>query len=217
VAQDVKHFYPQAVDPIVTGEGIPMLPRPCGSALPYRPYLFYVGSAYPHKRLDLLFGAWKTLSGRYPELHLVIGGKHDAFLRRLMDQAAHDRLPRVVFPGIVSDLELATLYAQAEAFVFPSSHEGFGLPPLEALSHSCPVISSDATCLPEVLPHEGVFFFRSGDQDDMIRATDAVLGDLISARAQALRGREEVVAKYHWDRVAERTLAAYERVLHVHS
>jgi glycosyltransferase involved in cell wall biosynthesis len=219
VADEMRTFYPSTADRlIVTGEGISVplftdavvLSR---SLPPLTSYLLYVGSAYPHKRLDLLLDVWAKLAARHPELHLVIAGEEDVFMARYVSRVHEQNLPRVRFLGRVSEGELSALYDHARAFVFPSSHEGFGLPPLEALAHGCPVISSDAPCMLEVLPKSGVSFFRNGDADGMMKAIDALLRNTNSAQQDA-RGVQSLVRdRYRWSRVAERTIESYERVV----
>lgn len=213
VADEMKAFYPATTDRlVVTGEGVSDLPSPDPSKVPSAPYLFYVGSAYPHKRLDLLLDGWEKLCVRHPELHLVIAGEEDVFMAGHVARVHRQNLPRVHFLGRVTDAELAALYDGARAFVFPSSHEGFGLPPLEALARGCPVVSSDAQPMPEVLPKQGVLFFRNGDADGMMQAIDTLLRNTIGAQQDARGAQTLVREKYRWSHVAERTIESYERV-----
>lgn len=214
VASDIQKYYRVPSDKlVVTGEGIPVLPAPDFEGVPENNFLFYVGAAYPHKRLDLLLEGWLEIAKRYPELSLVIAGEKDVFMRRLMEQARATSLGRVTYPGRVSDARLAAYYQRASMCVFPSSDEGFGLPPLEALSQKCPVVSSDASCLPEVLSGPGVKFFRNGDVGGMIEAIDTVLKSS-TARADAERSWEALKVRHSWKKTAEQTLAAYAQVVH---
>lgn len=215
VAHDVQRFYPFTNGKItVTGEGIGDFPPEDPHFVPDHPYLFYVGSAYPHKRLDVLFEAWQRMASRYPTHELLIAGEEDLFMARHVAWVKQYQVPRVRFLGRVSDAQLSALHRHASAFVFPSSNEGMGLPPLEALTHGTPVISSDASCLPEVLNTEGVFFFRNGDVDGMIGAIDAVLSDPAKARQQASHAQASIRGRFSWKQVAEHTLKAYERIVH---
>jgi glycosyltransferase involved in cell wall biosynthesis len=135
-------------------------------------------------------------------------------MARLVARVRAERLPRVVFTGRVLDAALAALIDQAMALLFPSSFEGFGLPPIEALSRGCPVVASDLPVLREGLPTEGVFFFRNGDADDMIRSIDTVVRDPKSAQALAQAAVPLVRTQHDWQKTAERTLEVYERVCH---
>ncbi|MCK9361501.1 glycosyltransferase family 4 protein [Patescibacteria group bacterium] len=210
VARDVAEHYPFAKEKIVvTGEGIAALPEPAAnSGLLPTPYLLYFGSAYPHKRLDLLLKMWKTFSFAHPEYSLVIGGEQDVFMRRWMEEAKRQHLPRVHFPGRLSDEELSTFLAHAAVHIHPSSFEGFALPSLEALSLGCPTVAADIPILRELLPEQGVFFFKNGDADDMIRAIETVLVDRDEAAVAARLGGEGARARHNWNLVARKTLDA---------
>ncbi len=215
VARDVIEYYPFAKSKvIVTGEGITTLPAPAAnSGLLPTPYLLYFGSAYPHKRLDLLLEMWSKLAIKHPELSLVIGGEQDVFMQRWMDEVKRQHLPRVRFLGRIDDQELSTYIAHAAAHVHPSSFEGFALPSLEALSHGCPAVAADIPILRELLPEQGVFFFKNGDADDMLRAIETVLADRDEAAAAARLGGELAAERHSWISVAKRTLEAFETVL----
>ena len=220
VAQDVIAHYPEARGRvIVTGEGMPRVSSEQtavnseqGSS-PFTvhrsPYLLYVGSAYPHKGLADLLTAWKIIARDHPDLRLVIAGEKDIFMRRLESRVAEEGLSRVEFRGRVADAELADLYRNAMAFVYPSRFEGFGLPPLEAIAHECPVISSDVGPLPEVLGNEGIFYFRAGDPNAILAAVQRLFADPAAARAATAKIAPALSARHDWTRCAERTLAAY--------
>lgn len=214
VSQDLKTLYPNVADKIVvTGEGMGrrnIFYKNFANQPPPSKYLLYVGSAYPHKGLDLLIDAWEEIEMQNPELRLKIAGEEDVFMERLKSEVQKRKLPRVEFLGFVKDDDLQKLYNEAQAFVFPSRFEGFGLPTLEALQAGCPVISSDATALPEVLGEDAAFFFKSGSKTDMIRAIERVLADPQAAKNQAQQALPELYARHDWIRTAKKTLQAYE-------
>jgi glycosyltransferase involved in cell wall biosynthesis len=214
VAGDIRRHFPSLKTPIVvTGEGMPMVDEQKWSEpAAEKPYLLYVGSAYPHKGLDLLLDAWRELSAHHPQLSLVLAGERDVFMKRLEGRVAREHLPRVQFPGRVSEAELPGLYAKATAFVFPSRQEGFGLPPLEAMAYGCPVISADSTCLPEVLGTQGVTFFRTGDSGDILRAIGTVLQDPQGFRIAARTAVVGLAKRHSWKDAAGTTLKAYQTV-----
>ena len=117
--------------------------------VPREPFLLYPARPWPHKNHARLFEAFAALREARPELRLMLTG------------VGHDpvRLPDGVDArgGVPTD-ELVSLYRRAAAVVFPSLYEGFGLPPLEALACGCPVASSRAGSLPEVLGDAAVLF-----------------------------------------------------------
>lgn len=210
VADDFARYFSSSMERIaVVGEGISELPAPDEKRLWTTSYFLTVGGAYPHKRLDLVLDAWKTQMNTYPDHTLIMVGEQDVFRQRLMDQAKRLGLERVQFPGKVDDQGLATWLAHADALIFPSEDEGFGLPPLEALSFSCPVLASDIPCLKEVLPTEGVVFFRNGDLSDMIGAWNRLYETRAFLREETKRGFIKACMRHDWDRAAQRVRQAF--------
>lgn len=150
-------------------------------------YILYVGNDYPHKNLKRLKLAFEKL-------------KQDGLDYEL-----------VLITEFVSEQELDNLYKNASLFVFPSLSEGFGLPPLEAMARGVPVVSSNATCLPEILGDAAVYF-NPLDIDDMARV---IKETLLSDRVQKIliaKGFEQA-KKYDWKQMAARTLDLYREAL----
>lgn len=175
----------------------------------HKPYVLYVGAAYPHKNLSTLLEAWQIFLRNYGDTYqLVLVGKHDWFYEKI--KAAVRTIPQVVCTGFVPDAALSALYAQASLFVYPSLYEGFGLPPLEAMAKNVPVVASNRSCLPEILG-EGALYIdpeNSEQMADMIYrglTDEAVRFDLRSqAKIELLR--------YSWDTLAATTVSEYRRV-----
>ncbi len=217
VASDVRRFYPDTAKKImITGEGMwrhHTFPHLTEQKPPECKYLLYVGSAYPHKGLDLLIEAWVDLEKMYPDLHLKIVGMEDVFMQRLQNEVQRRKLSRVEFLGYVKDEDLPELYEDAAAFVYPSRFEGFGLPPLEALQRGCPVVASRAASLPEVLGPEGAFFFETGSKTAILQAIETVLRDPVSARQKAMAALPGLYARHDWMAAAKRTIDAYSSSL----
>ena len=115
------------------------------------PYFLYVGNIKPHKNLGTLIRAFNSLVEDFP-YDLVLVGKREGFITG--DSAtilrAGEQSGRVHFTDHVDDGVLKQYMAHAEALVFPSLYEGFGLPPLEAMAAGCPVIASSAASIPEI-------------------------------------------------------------------
>ena len=116
------------------------------------PYLLHVGQAYPHKNLHRLVKAFSLISGRYPDLRLVLAGKPYRHQTRSLKALAHQlRIDhKVVFKSYVDRRELSDLYRNAYAFVYPSLWEGFGIPILEAMASGIPVITSKGSAIEEL-------------------------------------------------------------------
>ena len=184
-----------------------------------KPYLLYVGNAFPHKNLGRLISAFaklismKQTKHKHKDLQLVLVGELDYFYRRLKN-LAHFSLPdirnRIIFTGFVSDEDLDILYANADAYIFPSMCEGFGLPPLEAMAYGCPVLSSEATCLPEILGSAAIYFnpLKIGEMATKIQQ---VLEDRPLRKKMISRGYQQAIG-YRWSEMAARTAALYSRI-----
>ncbi|MBU1102803.1 glycosyltransferase family 4 protein [Patescibacteria group bacterium] len=184
-------------------------------------YLLYVGNAYPHKNLERLLGAFKILVEDFKkDIQLVLAGEEDYFYRRLescnililrsMGILHGEQYGRVIFTGFVPDEELAGFYKNASAYVFPSLCEGFGLPSLEAMSQGVPVVSSGATCLPEILGEAAVYFDPLNPRD-MAEKINQVLADENLRRGLISKGFEQI-KKYSWRKMGEETLNIYSNV-----
>jgi glycosyltransferase involved in cell wall biosynthesis len=166
----------------------------------------------PHKNLWRLIEAFALLRRTHPDLLLVLVGKKDAMYEQIAARAEKEGLRGgVVFTGFVSEAELKWLYLHCQAYIFPSLSEGFGLPGLEAMLHSAPVVSSNATCLPEV-HGRAAHYFDPLNVDDMAAKIGEVLDDP-KLRQKLITAGHKQAAKYSWKRMAEQTLAVYNRVL----
>lgn len=119
----------------------------------------------------------------------------------------------VLFLGWINDGQLRWLYENTAAYVFPSLSEGFGLPGLEAMIHSAPVVSSDTTCLPEIYG-DAAHYFDPLDVDDMAGKIIDVLENFTLSTNLIARGKAQA-AKYSWQTTAKQTLEIYKAVLSV--
>ncbi|MFA6296658.1 MAG: glycosyltransferase family 1 protein [Patescibacteria group bacterium] len=174
-------------------------------------YLLYVGNAYPHKNLERLLKVFKNLRKDNFDYQLVLVGKNDYFYQRLQDLAKELGLldsNQVVFYGFAKDSDLATLYQNASLYVFPSFIEGFGLPPLEAMSYGLPVVTSKTSCLPEILG-DAAQYFDPKIEKDIADVILNVINDNILKEEMKSKGLEQV-KKYSWERCAKETLDVYE-------
>jgi glycosyltransferase involved in cell wall biosynthesis len=168
-----------------------------GSA-PRKPFLFYPADFYPHKNHERLLDAFALVRRSRPELRLVLAG---GGLERLQEAPGVDARARI------STDQLVELYRTAAALVFPSLHETFGLPPLEAMACRCPVASSTAGSLPEVCG-DGARYFDPTSPEEMAEVVDAVLADPIDL---SLRGLKRV-ERFGWDRAAKAHDAVYREL-----
>ncbi|HEX4556181.1 MAG TPA: glycosyltransferase family 1 protein [Xanthobacteraceae bacterium] len=170
-------------------------------------FILYVGTAHLHKNLQRLADAAAGLK----DIKLVLAGKPDLFYEQLQKYIADRRYTNVHYLGFVSDSQLAWLYQNAKLYVFPSLSEGFGLPGLEAMSYGVPVAAANATCLPEVYG-EAAVYFDPVSVDDIRITLDRLLADP-GRLAQLKQAGLAQVRQYSWRRMAEQTLAIYDRAL----
>lgn len=174
----------------------------------HRPYLLYVGNAYPHKNLEKMIEIFIKVCEKNPKMNLVLVGKMDYFYERVKSYAKKSKCAdKIIFPGYVPDKDLGALYRQAEAYLFTSLYEGFGLPPLEAMTENCPVISSNKACMPEILAEAAVYI----DPLDVEKSSEAIIQTISSESIKEnLRNKgRELVKKYSWNTCAKEISKIY--------
>ncbi len=181
-----------------------------------RPYVLSVAGADPSKNVETLVDAFarlpRLLRDGY-DLVLVGDFRLRQDIRQRVSQTGIEK--QTIFPGIVSDDHLISLYQGAALFVFPSRYEGFGLPVLEAMACGCPVISSNASSLPEVTGDSAILVDPS-DVGGFAQAMEEVLSN--PELRQSLHGRGLSWArKFSWDRTALDTIEVYKRVAASHA
>lgn len=204
ISPDKVIVTPEAAD-VITDAPEPM-PELTG-----KQFIMYIGRPTPHKNLERLIEAFELLKAQHPELLLVLAGKKDANYRRIEQGVQKTNIRGVVFTDFVTEGQLRWLYEQCAAYVFPSLSEGFGLPGLEAMLHGAPVVSSNATCLPEVYG-DAAHYFDPIDAQSMADAINEVLTDKSLRQELAVKGKQQA-ARYSWKRLAEQTLEVYRQAL----
>ncbi|MEM9264992.1 MAG: glycosyltransferase family 1 protein [Cyanobacteria bacterium P01_F01_bin.13] len=125
-----------------------------------------------------------------------------------------DYMNQIIFTGYVPDEELNAIYNGAAAFVFPSLYEGFGLPVLEAMQAGVPVISSNATSLPEVAG-DAAILIDPKDETDLCRAMLNVLQDRTLRQQLSQKGLVQS-QKFSWKKCADKTVEIYREILNKH-
>lgn len=176
-------------------------------------YLFYSGSFEDHeprKNVDFLLNILQELDQKNSkEISLIFSGKEGKESRRLQEKAAKLSLQdRIIFTGFLKKEELVRCYQSAEALVFPSFCEGFGLPPLEAMACGCPVISSNTSSLPEVVGGAGILL-DPNDINSWVKNIKKILEDKTFAKALIKKGL--IQAKiFSWDKCARETVNVYK-------
>ncbi len=165
-----------------------------GRTLISSPYILYPARNWPHKRHELLIQVMNKVSQERPDLHLVLTGWHDDDY--ISELAASYDLPRgkILDFGFVSNADMLSLYRNAEALMFVSEYEGFGMPVLEAMQLGCPVICAPLTSLPEVAG-DAAIYVDSKNPEDWARA---FLYDLPNQRSSLIRKGFQQARKFSW-------------------
>lgn len=214
VKDDLVKF--SGVDPgkiVVTYESADIIPKhgePVDSLM-HKDFIMYAGRPTPHKNLNRLIEAFMSLSVSQPGLYLALVGKTDANYHQIEDRVRAAGYANIIFTGFISDQQLRWAYEHCKAYVVPSLSEGFGLPGLEAMLHGAPLLSSNATCLPEIYG-DGALYFDPLD----IKSISGVVTNILSnaaLRQQLIEAGKLQASKYSWQRMAEQTLEVYKTVL----
>jgi glycosyltransferase involved in cell wall biosynthesis len=173
-----------------------------------KPYLLYVGNAYPHKNLEKLVEVFDKFKENNPEFNLVLVGGKDYFYRRLEKKVQKFLKRGIIFSGFVNDGDMDSVYQQSELVVFPSLYEGFGFPPLEALLNGKRVACSDQTSMPEILG-KNVEYFNPKINKSMLNCIKKALKNKKSKNKIDLN---QIREKFNWLITAKETLKIYESV-----
>jgi glycosyltransferase involved in cell wall biosynthesis len=180
-------------------------------------FLLYAGRISPHKNVVRIIEAFSALKaalekeGKFPGLKLIIIGdelsKHPDLRRTVIRGGVQND---VRFMGFVPIEVLRIFYDAAKVFVFPSLYEGFGLPPVEAMAHGTPVVTSNTSSLPEVVGSAAVLV-NPENVFEIMRALHRVLVDQVLREKLKQRGYAQA-QKFSWDASAEQLIAAYEEI-----
>jgi len=217
---DVLRHYglsPDRVDRIYYGLDPIFRPLPADQVAEFRAreglperFLLFVGTLEPRKNVARLIDAYGRLPGELPPL-LLVGGKgwlYEEIYRRVEALPLGDK---VRFVGYVPGERLPWWYNAAEAFVYPSLYEGFGLPPLEAMACGTPVVSSSVSSLPEVVGDAGLLVDPT-DTEALAAALGRVSGD--AGLRERLRAAGLAQAqRFSWAEAARQTVRSYRQAL----
>jgi len=182
------------------------------------PFVLYAGNIKPQKNLPRLIEAFAVAKADlrdHPEFAglklLLIGDASDEHsdLRRAV---LRSRLQgEVRFLGFVPHAVLRVFYSRAKAFLFPSLYEGFGLPPLEAMAHGTPVLTSSASSLPEVFD-DAALMVNPENVFEIARGIRQILTEEVTRETLISRGHE-LVQRYSWERSADQVREVYRSVV----
>jgi glycosyltransferase involved in cell wall biosynthesis len=185
------------------------------------PFVLYAGNIKPQKNLPRLIEAFAVAKAdlrdhpQYAGLKLLLIGdsaeEHSDLRRAVLRSRVQGE---VRFLGFVPHSVLRVFYSRASAFLFPSLYEGFGLPPLEAMAHGTPVLTSSASSLPEVFA-DAALQVNPENVFEIARGIRQILTEDVTREALIRRGHD-LVRKYSWERSAEQVREVYRAVLAEH-
>lgn len=194
--RDILSLYPQVspekISVIYHGASFADL-RPAGCACPEK-FILFVGRRDGYKNFRILLSALKPLLERDRDMGIVCAG--EPFRHGEQRLIAESGLGGRVFSIGASDAQLLYLYSKAEAFVFPSLYEGFGLPILEAFRAGCPVCLADASCFPEIA-EDAAIYFDPRDEVALLEAVTRCMEDR-SLRGTLVRKGKERLRAFDW-------------------
>ncbi len=169
-------------------------------------FLFYVGARLQHKNFVRWAEAYSKFAGRKDYAFVVAGSTWESQEVEMFKKLGIK--PKLI--TLPDEPALRMLYQLCDVFVYPSLYEGMGLPPLEAQASGAVVAAAKAGAIPEVTG-EGAEYFNPRDIDDMNRAVERCLDPAV--RKQLLEKGSANVSKYSWEGAAEKTVAAYRKIL----
>ena len=177
---------------------------------PNKPYLLYVGSRTSYKNFSGFINAVASSSLLMKNFNVVvIGGRFSTVEKNLISSLGFV-FDQVKLISNITDFQLAQFYSHASAFIYPSLYEGFGLPPLEAMSAGCPVVCSNTSSIPEVVKNAGVYF-NPHDIEEIRNAIERVVFSEDLKKKLVILGYENI-KNFSPSKCASKTLEVYRKV-----
>lgn len=174
-------------------------------------YFCFVGNAFPYKNVKRIILAHQKLIATHPDTHLLLAGKKDFFYEELEQFVKNESIPNIHFLGFISDGEKRWMLQNAVGFVTASQSEGFCIPLLEAMYEDCPVLASNASCIPEVAG-DAALYFNPNSTNELAKLMKRLLEKRNVRTALIEKGRKRV-KDFSWRKMAEQTHSVYTRIL----
>jgi glycosyltransferase involved in cell wall biosynthesis len=210
--QDLLSYYPSLEDRITVTPLASDIDQSLAYGIepvPSQPYYLYVGSRTSYKNFDGLLAAFSKAASVHSEVRLCVVGAsfNPQEQTQLAEMGLTDRIHNY---GHVGDRHLAKLYRCSLALVYPSFYEGFGIPPLEAMSCGTAVISSNTSSLPEVIGDAGILF-NPESSSDLAEAMLRLINSSLERDRLVVKGFQRVKA-FNWEKTAAKTFEVYQSV-----
>jgi glycosyltransferase involved in cell wall biosynthesis len=175
-------------------------------------YILFLGTLEPRKNIESIIKAFELLTTNYklPTINLKIAGKKGWLYEHLFELVENSKVKdRIKFIGYVAEEDKAELYTNAKLFIFPAYYEGFGLPPLEAMSYGCPVVVSNSSSLPEVVGDAGILV-NPYNISEIAQAMKEILSDEELRNDLIAKGLKRA-EMFSWEKTARETLEIFEK------
>lgn len=206
----INHFYIEPEKITTTYEAIDpeFLTIPDSLIQNPKPYVIYTGNLYPHKNIDVILKALKSI----PEIKLKIISARSVFSKRIDDLVdKYNIQTQVQSLGYVKDKDFRKIYQQALCLIHPAFIEGFSLTGLEAMALNCPVISSNTSCLPEIYQN-AVLYFNPQSESELTKQIISLQTNK-NLRYQLIAKGKKLISQYSWNKTAATTFSVYQQCL----
>jgi len=174
-------------------------------------YILFVGNIEPRKNLETLIDGFSIFEKKFPEIKLLIVGEKvmgfESIKKRIEEKGLEGK---VIFTGYVENRELSVIYRLSSVFVFPSLEEGFGLPILEAMASSVPVLASKTSSIPEVAG-DCALYFSPDSPEEISEKLETILRNEKIRYEMVEKGKKRV-EEFSWVKCAEKTLEFYKEI-----
>lgn len=179
-----------------------------------KPYIFYVGRLEKKKNIAILIEAFASLKHRrgthFTHKLCLIGDASFGFDEIKYTIQEYNLEKDIIVTGWVAEKDLPHIFAQAEAFVFPSNYEGFGIPLLQAMATKTPIAASNVASIPEIAASAAIFF-NPKDSEGMADALEKVLFDQ-TLREELVTHGQTRIKEFSWEQAARETLSLIENI-----
>ena len=226
---EIIKFYninPEKVDYIYNAVGEEFLSQPAGEEIFEEKiaevrkkydlpeiFILYMGTLQPRKNIPQLVEAYAATKNKLGGIKLVICGNRQAynFDKKIDETVAKNNLSEeVFFPGYIDEKDKRFVFAAAQAFIFPSLYEGFGIPVLEAMSQKVPVLASDIPSLKEIAQDSALYFDTASIADFSQKLYDICVNN--NLRAELIQSGMARISFFSWKNSAQKMLAIYRKL-----